>query len=75
MERLSSIQLNNPIHQVSIGLVGRYVEVKDAYKSISEAFIHAGASVQCKVKLKLIHSELLEKGKRILQRRVKQFRW
>ena len=55
-------KLNNPIHQVSIGLVGKYVELKDAYKSISEAFIHAGASVQCKVKLKLIHSELLEKG-------------
>ena len=43
-------------------MVGKYVELKDAYKSISEAFIHAGASVQCKVKLKLIHSELLEKG-------------
>jgi CTP synthase len=55
-------KLNNPIHQVTIGLVGKYVELKDAYKSISEAFIHAGTSLQCKVKLKLIHSESIEKG-------------
>ncbi|MDD2530075.1 MAG: CTP synthase [Bacteroidales bacterium] len=58
-------KLNNPIHEVNIGLIGKYVELKDAYKSISEAFIHAGASLQCKVKLKLIHSEHLEKGKEI----------
>ena len=56
-------RLNNPIHEVTIGLVGKYVELKDAYKSISESFIHAGASLQCKVKLKLIHSEHLEESK------------
>lgn len=55
-------KLNNPINEVTIGLVGKYVELKDAYKSISEAFIHAGASLQCKVKLKTIHSELLEQS-------------
>lgn len=55
-------KLNNPINAVTIGLVGKYVELKDAYKSISEAFIHAGASLQCKVKLKTIHSELLEQS-------------
>lgn len=58
-------KLNNPVHEVSIGLVGKYVELKDAYKSISESFIHAGASLQCKVKLKLIHSEDLEKGEEV----------
>lgn len=55
-------KLNNPINEVKIGLVGKYIELKDAYKSISESFIHAGASLQCNVKLKLIHSEDLEKG-------------
>src|SRR5690606_40137960 len=47
----------NPNNEVIIGLVGKYVELKDAYKSIVEAFIHAGASLQCKVKLKWIHSD------------------
>ena len=51
--------------EVKIGLVGKYTELKDAYKSISESFIHAGATLQCKVRLKLIHSELLEKSEQI----------
>jgi CTP synthase len=38
-------------------LVGKYVELPDAYKSITEAFIHAGASNECKVKVISIHSE------------------
>jgi CTP synthase len=49
----------NPKHEVKIGLVGKYVELPDAYKSIAEAFIHAGASKECKVKLEYIHSELI----------------
>lgn len=49
----------NPKQEVEIGLVGKYVELKDAYKSIIEAFIHGGAEANCKVKLKLIHSESL----------------
>lgn len=51
--------LKNPTKQVTIGLVGKYVELKDSYKSISEAFIHAGVSNQCKVDVKWIHSEKL----------------
>ena len=50
-------KLKNPINEITIGLVGKYVELQDAYKSISEAFIHAGASQQCKVTVKSIHSE------------------
>jgi CTP synthase len=50
-------RLKNPIGEVQIGLVGKYVELKDAYKSITESFIHAGAENQFKVNLKLIHSE------------------
>src|SRR5690606_37282835 len=51
--------LKNPTNQVTIGLVGKYVELKDSYKSISEAFIHAGVANQCKVDVKWIHSEKL----------------
>jgi CTP synthase len=50
-------RLKNPKSEVSIGLVGKYIELKDAYKSIAEAFIHAGAENECKVKLEWIHSE------------------
>ena len=46
-----------PKKSVTIGLVGKYVELPDAYKSISESFIHAGAANECKVNLQLIHSE------------------
>jgi CTP synthase len=49
----------NPKHEVKIGLVGKYVELPDAYKSICEAFIHAGASNECHVNLEYIHSELI----------------
>jgi CTP synthase len=49
----------NPHKQVKIGLIGKYVELKDSYKSISEAFIHAGALNDCKVNLEWIHSESL----------------
>lgn len=50
----------NPSRQISIALVGKYVELKDAYKSIIESFIHAGTVNDCRVNLKLIHSEELE---------------
>lgn len=52
-------RLKNPSEQVRIGVVGKYVELKDAYKSIAEAFIHAGAVNECKVKIDWIHSESL----------------
>jgi CTP synthase len=50
-------RLENPSKTVNIGLVGKYVELVDAYKSIIESLIHAGTSNDCKVNLKLIHSE------------------
>lgn len=50
-------KLKNPTSEVRIGLVGKYVELKDAYKSIAEAFIHAGAVNDCKVMLDWIHAE------------------
>lgn len=47
----------NPKHNVNIGLVGKYIELKDSYKSIIEAFTHAGAENECKVNINWIHSE------------------
>lgn len=55
-------KLKNPINEVNIGLVGKYVELRDAYKSITEAFIHSGATLQTKVNVRWVHSEELEKG-------------
>ncbi len=52
-------KLEHPKTEVSIALVGKYVELPDAYKSINEAFIHAGASNECEVNVTYIHSELL----------------
>ncbi len=52
-------RLKNPKKEVTIGLVGKYVELPDAYKSIQEAFVHAGAANECNVKVVSIHSEEL----------------
>ncbi len=49
----------NPKHEIRIGLIGKYVELPDAYKSIIEAFIHAGAENESRVRVQYIHSELL----------------
>ena len=51
--------LKNPKGEVTIGLIGKYVELQDSYKSILEAFIHAGAANEVKVNVKSIHSEYL----------------
>lgn len=47
----------NPKHNVTIGLIGKYVELQDSYKSILESFIHAGAANEVKVNVRSIHSE------------------
>ena len=52
-------KLNYPKSRVTIGLIGKYIELQDAYKSILEAFIHAGAINQCKVQIVNVHSEFL----------------
>lgn len=52
-------KLKNPIYEVNIGLIGKYTELPDAYKSIKEAFIHAGATNECKVNVKYISSEYI----------------
>jgi CTP synthase len=55
-------RLKSPARKVKIGLVGKYVELQDAYKSIIEGFIHAGAENDCKVELEMIHSEQIQPG-------------
>lgn len=50
-------RLKNPTKDIRVGLVGKYVELPDAYKSITESFIHAGAANECKVVVEYIHSE------------------
>jgi CTP synthase len=52
-------RLKNPTQTVEIGLVGKYVELHDAYKSIAEALVHAGSENQCKVNIHWIHSETI----------------
>lgn len=54
--------LKNPTSEINVGLVGKYVELKDSYKSISESFIHAGVANSCRVNVKWIHSEKLTKA-------------
>jgi CTP synthase len=49
----------NPKTEVTIGLIGKYVELQDSYKSILESFIHAGAKNEVKVNVESIHSEYL----------------
>ena len=50
-------RFKNPTSEVNIALIGKYIELKDSYKSIAESFNHAGAELECKVNLKWIHSE------------------
>ncbi len=52
----------NPKNQVTIGLIGKYVELQDSYKSILESFIHAGAANEVKVEIRSIHSEHITKA-------------
>lgn len=54
--------LKNPTTEINIALVGKYNELQDAYKSIYEAFVHAGSINECKVNVHPIHSEVLDKA-------------
>lgn len=54
-------KLKNPKATINIGLIGKYVELQDSYKSILEAFVHAGATNQVKVNVVSVQSEYLTK--------------
>lgn len=53
-------RLKHPKHTINVGLIGKYVELQDSYKSILEAFIHAGAANETKVNVISVHSEYLD---------------
>ena len=55
-------KIKNPKNETTIGLVGKYIELKDSYKSIAEALIHAGAQNDTKVNIEWIHSEGINNG-------------
>ncbi len=52
-------KLKYPKSKITIGLIGKYIELQDAYKSILESFIHAGAINECKVQIVNVHSEFI----------------
>jgi len=52
-------KLKYPKGKVTIGLIGKYLELQDAYKSILESFIHAGAMNECQVQIMNVHSEFI----------------
>ena len=52
-------KLKYPKGKVTIGLIGKYIELQDAYKSILESFVHAGAMNECKVEISNVHSEFI----------------
>ena len=52
-------KLKNPTSKIHIGLIGKYIELQDAYKSILESFVHAGAINECKVHIVNVHSEFI----------------
>ena len=62
-------RFTNPKKEVKIALIGKYVELHDAYKSISEALIHSGAANDCRVKIEWIHSERITEEN--IERKVK----
>ena len=61
-------RVKNPKHEINVGLVGKYVELQDSYKSIVEAFTHSGAKNETKVKLKLIHSEHIATSEKVAEK-------
>ncbi len=52
-------KLKYPKNKVTIGLIGKYIELQDAYKSILESFVHAGAMNECQVQIINVHSEFI----------------
>jgi CTP synthase len=52
-------KLKYPKTKVTIGLIGKYIELQDAYKSILESFVHAGAVNECQVQIVNVHSEFI----------------
>jgi CTP synthase len=65
LSRLESLvgKIKNPSHHVRIGIVGKYVELPDAYKSLNEALMHGGVANDTEVELVYINAEEIEAGR------------
>lgn len=63
-------KLKNPLNEIRIGLVGKYNELQDAYKSIYESFVHGGAINETRIKVIPIHSEQLEGTQKEIERQL-----
>lgn len=55
--------LENPKHTITIGMVGKYVELTESYKSLNEALMHAGVQLESKIKIKYIDATEIEEGR------------
>ncbi len=53
-------RIKNPVHEVTVAIVGKYVHLTESYKSLSEALVHGGIANDCRVNLRYVDSELLE---------------
>ena len=62
-------RVTNPSHEVTIGFVGKYVELAESYKSLNEALIHGGIANDCRVKIRYIDAEEVERSGRGTLRR------
>ena len=62
--------INNPKKEVTVGMVGKYTNLEDAYKSVNEALVHAGIQNQAKINIKYIDSEEIETTKENLLQNV-----
>jgi CTP synthase len=54
-------RLKNPVHEVTIAMVGKYVDLKESYKSLNEALCHGGVASNCKVNIRYVDSEQVER--------------
>jgi CTP synthase len=55
-------KIKNPSHEVCIAIVGKYVNLTDSYKSLNEALVHGGIANNCRINLRFVDSEKIEKG-------------
>jgi CTP synthase len=53
--------IQDPLRQITIGVVGKYLEVRDAYKSLFEAIAHGGIANDCRVTIKAVDAEKIER--------------
>jgi len=54
-------RLKNPVHEVTIAMVGKYVDLKESYKSLNEALTHGGVANNCRVNIRYVDSEKVER--------------